>query len=69
VEPNIAGDGGERLFVLVAVLETVIVHPVLLGFRLGRSSGAFGFRSARRLVGLPVSFLTVLIAVGDEPAA
>jgi hypothetical protein len=68
VEQNIVGDGGEGLPVLVAILGTVIVHPVLLGFRLGRSLGTLDFRSARRLVSLPVSFLTGLVAVGDELA-
>ena len=69
VEENVVGDGGEGLLVLVAVLEGIIVNPVFLDFRLGRGWLVFFDRSARRLMSLPVSFLTVLVAVGDELAA
>ena len=77
VEPDVVGDRGVGLLVLISSLEArddlglvfVLIDPVLLGFRLGRSLGTLGFRSAIRLMGLPVSFLTILVAVGNEFAA
>jgi hypothetical protein len=61
VEKTIVGDGREGLLVLAAILEGVVI-------RIGRGLLACRDRSARLLVGSPVSFLTVFVAVRNRLA-